>query len=395
MKPLQHTTIGLVLPSTPGYSETFFKNKIAGLQKNGADVILFIASSHKTPQNLVSEIHYAPKLNGSTLAILCNSAQVLLQAFLFNFKTSVQFLNLEKQNGSSFVNRIKLLVANHFILQQQLDWLHFGFGTMSLGRENVAQAISAKMAVSFRGFDHYVFPIKNPNCYDKLFTKNVKYHVLSYGMKKSLLNEGIASENVELITPAIDSQIFIPNRKIPSTSMHFLTVARLHWIKGLEYTLEGLALLKSWGVDFQYTIIGDGPEYQRFIFATYQLGLENNVTFTGKLTPAAIKDHLEKAQIYIQYSIQEGFCNAVLEAQAMGLLCVVSDAEGLTENVLDNKTGWIVPKRNPMLLAQKIQEVLQLDNREKNRVAATAIRRVKKAFTIEKQMQEFLDFYNS
>jgi glycosyltransferase involved in cell wall biosynthesis len=389
-------TIALVLPSTPGYSETFFRNKIAGLQKNGVEVILFVANSNKTQQNLVSKIYYAPKLNGSTVAILYTSVAVLLQAFFFNFKISVQFLKLEKKDGTSFTNRIKKLIANHFILQHKPDWLHFGFGTMTLGRENAAQAIGAKMAVSFRGFDHYVFPIKNPNCYDKLFSKNVKYHVLSKGMQQSLVGQGVEEKDVKIITPAIDLKLFSGKQEYKKAAqIQFLTIARLHWIKGLEATLDALFILKNQGIHFHYTIIGDGAERERLIFAAHQLGLENNVTFTGKLTPDEVKLYLEKAEIYIQYSIQEGFCNAVLEAQAMGLLCIVSDADGLTENVNDKQTGWVVPKRNPTLLAQKIKEVLQLNHNQKNEMATNAVERVRTKFSIEKQTQEFLDFYTS
>ena len=40
MNKLKH--IGLVLPSVPGYSETFFLNKIKGLLKNGFKVSLFV-----------------------------------------------------------------------------------------------------------------------------------------------------------------------------------------------------------------------------------------------------------------------------------------------------------------------------------------------------------------
>ena len=35
--------IGIVLSNTPAYSETFFSSKIKGLQKNGFEVILFVA----------------------------------------------------------------------------------------------------------------------------------------------------------------------------------------------------------------------------------------------------------------------------------------------------------------------------------------------------------------
>ena len=48
---------------------------------------------------------------------------------------------------------------------------------------------------------------------------------------------------------------------------------------------------------------------------------------------------MKNSDVYIQSSVQEGFGNAVLEAQASGLCCIVSDAEGLSENVLNEKTG--------------------------------------------------------
>lgn len=198
-------------------------------------------------------------------------------------------------------------MANNFILSQKLDWLHFGFGTMAIGRENVAQAIDAKMAVSFRGFDHYIYPVKNPNCYATLFSKNVKYHVLSEGMRMALENKGILKTEIKVITPAIDVNLFKTYSKTNSKSINIITVARLHWIKGLENTLEALTILKSRGIVFNYTIIGDGPEYERLVFTAYQLGLEKNVTFAGKLAPDEVKEQLSKATMYIQYSIQEGF----------------------------------------------------------------------------------------
>lgn len=392
MRALQNKTIGLVLPSTPGYSETFFRSKIAGLQQNGAKVIVFAGNSNKTDHRLTCEISYAPKLNGNIVFVAINSMIELLKAFLFNYKTSVRYLALEKKEGSSFKTRIKNLIANTFILRHKTDWLHYGFGTMALGRENIAQATGARMAVSFRGFDHYVYPLKYPNCYATLFNKDVKYHVLSGGMRQSLEIQGIPKQNIYKITPAINTSEFAKSSN-KTTTNHIVTVARLHWIKGLEYTLEALSNLKEQGVDFTYTIIGEGIERERLMFAAYQLGIKENVKFAGKLPHAAVKKHLEQATIYLQYSIQEGFCNAVLEAQAMGLLCIVSDAEGLSENVLHNQTGWVVPKRKPELLAEKIREVLAMNTVQKDEITAKAIHRVKDEFNVEKQTQEFVGFY--
>lgn len=384
--------IGLVLPSVPSYSETFFRNKIIGLQQHGVEVVLFINNPRETFSSC--KVYNAPELNGTTLLRYWNSLKAFFKSVILYPKRSLKFYQLEKEDNRPFNQIIKNLIANQFIMSKELDWLHFGFGTMALGRENIATVMGAKMAVSFRGFDYYVYPNKNVDCYQVLYSKKTKYHVLSEGMKKGLIMNGILEHQVVKITPAIDNETFnaSPNKSEQKT-LQITTVARLHWIKGLEYTLEALAILKAENFPFHYTIIGDGGEKERLQFTVYQLGLSDCVTFTGKLPPEEVKSQLQHTDIYIQYSIQEGFCNAVLEAQAMGLLCIVSDAEGLSENILDTKTGWVVPKRQPKLLAQKIREVCQLGVPEKERIRQAALKRVQEDFNLEKQQQAFLAFY--
>jgi colanic acid/amylovoran biosynthesis glycosyltransferase len=393
-KTLQSQTIGLVLPAVPGYSETFFRSKIKGLQANGANVVLFAANPDRIKEEFPFTVRYAPRLHGNKLFVIYTSLVVFIKAFLFNYRVSQRYLYLEKKDGVTMNERVKKLIANHFILQYQLEWLHFGFGTMGLGRENVAKAINAQMAVSFRGFDIGIYPLKHPNCYAQSFKKADKIHVISDDISELLVQQGLENKSIiTKITPAIDTSFFATTAKKENEIPQFLTIGRLHWKKGLEYTLEALSFLRKEGIDFHYTIIGDGTEHERLVFAAYQLGLQKNVTFAGKLTKEEVKRHLEQTDVYLQYSIQEGFCNAVLEAQAMGLLCVVSDAEGLSENVLDKQTGWVVPKRNPALLAATIKEVLFLAPSSKSEISRKAVQRVKAEFTIEKQTQAFVDFY--
>ena len=58
--------IGLVLPSLPGYSETFFQYKIKGLKENGHDVILFINNrSDNKPYHV--PVKQAPDLSGNII----------------------------------------------------------------------------------------------------------------------------------------------------------------------------------------------------------------------------------------------------------------------------------------------------------------------------------------
>lgn len=388
--------VGLVLSKVPGYSETFFRNKIAGLQSEGITVVLLITEKHNIKQKVFGcKVVTTLGFNGNRFYAFVSSVIVLLRALLLTPKRSLKHFGLDHASGISVIGCLKRLVQNAFLFEQELDWLHFGFGMLAVGRENVAEAIGAKMAVSFRGFDMYLSPLKHPNCYDLLFKKNVRYHVLSQSMKAQLILEGIKKTAIHVITPAIDVNQFKGlERSQNGNPLHILTVARLHWIKGLEYTFHALAKLKKKGILFSYTVIGSGKEYERLIFAAYQLGIYDDIIFTGELSQQAVIEIMEKTDIYIQYSIQEGFCNAVLEAQSMGLVCVVSDAEGLKENVLHEETGWVVPKRQSKLLAKKIQEVIALPNSIKTAISDKAVTRVCEQFNLKSQQQAFIKFYN-
>lgn len=387
--------IGLVLSNVPGYSETFFRNKIKGLQENGYEVLLFVNENQSKQSTFLCDIIVAPNFNTNPIGKLLNAMQSALKACFKNPKQSYHLYALDKKDGLPFKKRIKQVLINQFLLSQKLEWLHFGFGMLAVGRENVAKAIGAKMAVSFRGFDLYLSPLKHENCYDTLFTKDIKYHVLSQEMKQDLKSYSVADHSIHVITPAIDIGFFQPNQAShQSDVIKMLTVARLHWKKGLEYTLEALYLLKQDGVKFHYTIVGDGRELERLKFAVYQLDILDQVTFKGKLSHDAVKLEMEESQIYLQYSIQEGFCNAVLEAQAMGLMCIVSDAEGLSENVLHTKTGWVVPKRNVNALKNTIKKVSEMSIADKQHIRENAMRRVKDEFHILQQQQDFISFYS-
>lgn len=385
--------IGLVLPALPAYSETFFTNKIKGLEAQGHSVVLFI-NKKDNDNGGFSNIKYAPNISKNNLQTIIISLFRLLGAIFFSFNASRKLFTLDKKDNISFKQRIKNIIDSSHILSESVDWLHFGFGTMVFNKENVAGAIGAKMAVSFRGFDIGVYPLKKPNCYSILWKKVDKIHVISDDIKKLLFLHGYCGNaKVVKITPAINTAFFTREQTPTFSNNNFITVARLHWKKGLVATLEALALIKKEGISFHYTIIGEGVALERLKFAVYQLDLENEVTFMGKLPHQKIKENLLASDIYLQYSLQEGFCNAVLEAQALGLLCVVSDAEGLSENVLHNQTGWVVPRNNPKELASKIIEVIKLPKELKQQISQNAQDRVNKVFNLTKQQQAFLRFY--
>lgn len=384
--------IGIVLPSNPSYSETFFRNKIEGLQSKGVEVTLFVKTYTPKGKDLCRVIVH-PKFHNNALLRLLQTLLVLSNLFIIAPKATSNIIRITLKNNYSWLQAFKAAAIGASILPKKLDWLHFGYATTALEREYAAKAIGAKMAVSFRGYDISVVPNRNKSIYAKLFANVNKVHTISTDLLDQAYDLGLSKDiDVQKICPAINVNDFSSDENTDSKGA--ITVGRLHWKKGGEYTLSAFEILKRKGITINYSIIGDGVELERLKYTSYQYDLDY-VNFLGKRKHDEIPALLNSHEMYIQYSIQEGFCNSVLEAQAMGLLCIVSDAEGLAENVMDGVTGWVVPKREPALLAKKIEEVLKLSTDEKNKIREAAKLRIKNNFNLQKQRLEFLEFYGA
>ncbi len=386
--------IGLVLSNTPAYSETFFNSKIKGLQFNGMEVNLFV-------QNKKKDFNLCPVIK--TAKVYKNHPLLQTGMFLWVFLTLIphlsnvwNYVKLEKKQKSSFLKILKRVYLNSALLKQKLDWLHFGFATQAIGSELVAEAIGAKMAVSFRGFDINVYPLKHPNCYNLLWQQLDKVHSISNYLFTKAQSLGL-SKNLPfaIITPAVDLKAAPQINKLRSDKIQIVTIARLSWIKGLNVAIEAMKYLSENNIDFEYHIIGTGAiyDFERYKFQTYEYGLKNQIKFLGKFSHQETLRLLSQSDIYLQPSLNEGFCNAVLESQALGEISVVTNVGGLSENIIDKKTGWLTQNMNAKKMANKIINVINLPVSEKQQISENAINRVKTLFTIEQQQKKFIEFY--
>ncbi|WP_405569761.1 glycosyltransferase family 4 protein [Winogradskyella sp. Asnod2-B02-A] len=391
--------IGLVLSNTPNYSETFFINKIKGLQNDGNTVILFV--NEKRGNFSLCKVNTMPRVYKSVFLMLFQYVFVIV-TLLPHFKSVWRFIKLEKSSGSSNKKLLKLLFINSHILKARLDWLHFGFASQTIGSELVAKAIGAKMAVSFRGFDINEFPKKHKDCYLKLWKNVDKVHSISQYLVDEAYKLGLDKRiPVVIISPAVDMRfinaIKDKTKPKPKEGMLICTVARLNWIKDFTTAIKTISLLKLKYPQISYSIIGGGSlkEKEQYLHLVEELGLQDQVVFYDKLSHAETILKMKECDLYLQTSLNEGFCNAVLEAQALGRLCVATNVGGLKENIEDTKTGWLVEPQNPIAISEKIIEIVNLSKLELDNIKAEAVKRVETKFNTEIQMKSFVEFYKN
>ena len=83
-----------------------------------------------------------------------------------------------------------------------------------------------------------------------------------------------------------------------------------------------------------------------------------------------------------------------MEAQAMKLPVVCTDADGLLENVSDGESGFVVARRNPLALAEKLT-ILAKNPILRQRFGEAGRKRAISHFKLENQITAFESFYRN
>jgi len=103
---------------------------------------------------------------------------------------------------------------------------------------------------------------------------------------------------------------------------------------------------------------------------------------------------LQALDIYCLSSIAEATSLTLLEAMAVGLPIVATDAGGNPEIVLRDQTGILVSPSNYIEFAKAIITLAQ-DSEKRRRMGEAGKKRVKSFFTMDKMLGQYENLYLS
>ena len=143
------------------------------------------------------------------------------------------------------------------------------------------------------------------------------------------------------------------NKKIILGTAAFLDVK---W-KGQENVIKALSMLKKNGIDkFEYQLIGAGSG-KELIKNAKKYDILENVKIIGTLKHDEVFKWLDKIDIYVQPSYQEGLCRSIVEAMSRGCPVICSDLGGNYE-LIDKE--YIYNKKS----INELANILKLVNKE-------------------------------
>lgn len=168
-----------------------------------------------------------------------------------------------------------------------------------------------------------------------------------------------------------------------------LAVGRMHEAKDYPNLLNAIASLKTLRQDFIVLIAGDGPLREEIVLLVESLGLTDFVRFLG--IQYDIQALMSAADVYVMSSAWEGLPIVILEAMACERVVVATDCGGVNEVV--GSQGFIVEPGNSEALASELNRSLDLNAVERSKLGATARQRIIDNFSLEANVEAYLELY--
>ncbi|OON62554.1 glycosyl transferase family 1 [Massilia sp. KIM] len=169
-----------------------------------------------------------------------------------------------------------------------------------------------------------------------------------------------------------------------------LQLGRIVPRKGIDNVISGVAALRdAYGLRARLLVAGgpprfdDGPEaaeLARLRALTAELGLREQVIFTGPVPRAELREFYSAADVFVTTPWYEPFGITPLEAMACATPVVGADVGGIRSTVVDGRTGYLVPPRAPGALAERLADLARHPRRAR-RLGLAGLRRVHDGYT--------------
>lgn len=187
------------------------------------------------------------------------------------------------------------------------------------------------------------------------FYKNISFLTVSESTKNNLIKFNINKNNITVIHNGIkvnSRKKAFKKEKDPT----LIYVGRLTKAKNIEDVIKSFQIINKKIPATRLWIVGGNNDTH--YFNKLKKEANNRVKFWGFVTDKEKERLMAKSHLLVNASLAEGWGLVVIEAAAMGTPAVVYNVSGLSESVLNGKTGIVCSKNTPKEIAKQIMELL-------------------------------------
>ena len=210
----------------------------------------------------------------------------------------------------------------------------------------------------------------------RLYDKAAKIIAVSNNTKELIQSVGVPEDKIEVVYNGVENYMLSKEADIEAINRIrgrygilkgdkvLVTVARVLPRKGQDTVIKALPRVLTEFPDLKYLIVGDGRYRDKFSDLAKEIGVSDNVIFTGGVSHDETIGYFDLCDIFIMpnrfwNNKVEGLPNALIEASARSKPLIAGDHGGSKEAVINNKTGILVNPESADEVAHAILSILQ------------------------------------
>jgi len=196
-------------------------------------------------------------------------------------------------------------------------------------------------------------------------------------------------DDVEVIYHGIDTKYYRPANKVKDIifSISYLDKANVER-KRLKTIINSVPYVLEKYPQQKFIIAGtQGNAYQSLTELVRDLGIENNIEFTGNISNEKKLELFQRSLLYLQPTIHEGFGVAIAEAMSCAVPVISSNNTAVKEVLGD--TGLFCDPDDPKQLASLTLDLLS-DKKRREQLSQRARERVLNTFSIEERNKKLI-----
>ena len=173
-------------------------------------------------------------------------------------------------------------------------------------------------------------------------------------------------------------------------------IVQVSWVipeKGIADLLEVARLVSSKRPDTQFVIVGDGPYREQYTKKAHEMGIGDNVTWTGLIKDPFGEGVYDAADVVCQLSRwEEVFGWMIAEAMSFGKPVVATRVGGIPELIDEGTTGFLVDRGDVNLAAERVLTLLD-DEELRQTLGCAGRKKTQERFNLQTNVGELIRVY--
>ena len=255
-------------------------------------------------------------------------------------------------------------IFRSIVLRENVEIIHGHQTTSFLAHECILHARTMGLKAVFT--DHSLFGFANAasihiNKFMKFTMSDIDHIIcVSHTSRENLaLRADLDPAMLSTIPNAVDTTKFIPNPQVAPPvrdRINIVILSRLVYRKGVDLVVEVIPEICRRFPKVFFIVGGDGPKKLLIEEMREKYALHDRVELLGAIQHADVRNVLVRGHVFLNCSLTEAFCIAILEAVSCGLIAVSTRVGGVPEVLPERFVRLAEP--NPIDIIEALSDVI-------------------------------------